>query len=67
MILSPGPVLLGVPKHSTNVPCSAGSALPLSVDEKEELFDPNPAPDLAVKTLSGPQTEEEVDLCGRGH
>ena len=34
---------------------------------KEELFDPNPVSDLAVKALPGPQTEEGVVLCGRGH
>ena len=41
--------------------------MPLSVDVKEELFDPNPVSDLAVKALPGPQTEEGVVLCGRGH
>ena len=41
--------------------------MPLSVDEKEVALVPNPLLDLAVKTLLGPQIEEEVDLCGRGH
>ena len=67
MILFPGSVLLGVPKHSTSVPFSAGSAVPLSVDVKEVALVPNPVPDLAVKALPGPQIEEEFDLCGRGH
>ena len=67
MILFPGSVLLDVPKHSTNVPSSAGSDVPLSVDVKEELFNPNPVPDLAVKALLGPQTEIEVDLCSKAH
>ena len=55
------------PKHSSSVPFSAWVAVPLSVDVKEELFDPNPVSDLAVKALPGPQTEEGVVLCGRGH
>ena len=59
--------MLSGPKHSTSVPFSAGVAVPLSVDEKEEPFDPNPVPDLAVKALPGPQIEEGVVLCGRGH
>ena len=67
MILFPGSVLLGVPKHSTSVPSSAGSEVPLSVDVKEVAVVPNPVPDLAVKALPGPQIEEEFDLCGRGH
>ena len=56
------------PKHWTSVPFSAGSAVALSVDEKEvALLVPNPDPDLAVKTSFGPQREEEVDLCARAH
>ena len=41
--------------------------MPLSVDVKEGPLDPNPVTDLAVKALSGPQIEEEVDLCTRIH
>ena len=64
----PGSTLLSGPKHSTSVPFRLGSAVPLSVDENEVAsFDPNPVPDLAVKASSGPQIEEEVDLCSRGH
>ena len=64
----PGSTLLSGPKHSTSVPFSVVSAVPLSVDLNEVAsFIPNPVPDLAVKALSGPQIEEEVDLCGRGH
>ena len=56
------------PKHSISVPFSAGVAVPLSVDEKEvALVVPNPVLDLALKTLPGPQIEEEFDVCGRGH
>ena len=47
--------------HSTSVPFSAGSAVPLSVDVKEVLV-PNPLPGLAVKLSLGPQIEEEFDL-----
>ena len=61
--------LLAGPKHSTSVPFSAGSAVPLSVDEKEVAVvpRPNPVPGLAVKALPAPQTVEEVDLCSRPH
>ena len=45
------------PKHSTSVPFSAGVAVPLSVDEKEVGLVPNPVPDLAVKSLSGPHLD----------
>lgn len=56
------------PKHSNSIPSSAVSAVPLSVDEKEGPFDPNPIPGLAVRSFSGPQTEEEeVDRCERMH
>ena len=44
-----------------------GLAVPLSVDVKEVTLVPNLAPDLAVKTPSGPQMEEDVDLCKRAH
>ena len=63
----PGSILLASPKHSTNVPFSAGAAVPLSVEVKEVALAPNPAPELAVKTLLGPQIEDEVVLCTRGH
>ena len=49
------------------MPFSSGYAVPLSVDVKEETLVPNPVLDLAVKTLLGPQIEEEFNLCGRGH
>ena len=64
MILFPGSTLLAGPKHSTSVPFSAGVAMPLSVDEK--VFS-NLLPDLAIKALPGPQIEEDIDLCDRGH
>ena len=50
-------ILLSIPgpKHSTSVPFSVGFAVPLSVDEKEELVVPNPDPAVAVKALCGPQ------------
>ena len=60
-------MLLSGPKHSTGMPFSAGIAVPLSVDEKEVAIVPNPVPDLAVKTLPGPQIEEDSDLCTKGH
>ena len=62
-----GSVLVASPKHSTSVPSSAEVAVPLSVDLKEVALAPNPAPELAVKTLLGPQIEDEVVLCTRGH
>ena len=62
-----GSVLVASPKHSTSVPSSAGAAVPLSVDVKEVALAPNPAPELAVKTLLGPQIEDELVLCTRGH
>ena len=56
------------PKHSTSVPFSAGVAVPLSVDVKEvALVVPNPAPDMAVKALLGPQIEEDVNVCTNIH
>ena len=62
MILFPGSTLLAGPKHSTSVPFSAGSEVPLSVDVKEVPLVPNPLPDLAVKLSLGPQIEEKLDL-----
>ena len=59
--------MLSGPKHSTSVPFSARVAVLLRVDEKEKPLEPNPVPGLAVKAFPGPQIEEEVDLCGRGH
>ena len=61
--------MLAGPKHSTSVPFSAGSAVPLSVDTNEVALvpGPNPASDIALKTLPSPQTDDEVDLCTRGH
>ena len=63
----PGSTLLAGPKHSTSVPFTAGVAVPLSVDVKEVPLVPNPTPDLAVKSLPAPQTEEEVDLWTSPH
>ena len=65
----PGSALLAGPKHSTSVPFSVVSAVPLSIDVNEVAsFVPYPVTDLAVKSFSGPQTEEgEVDRCERGH
>ena len=65
--LFPGSTLLTGPKHSTSVSSSREVAVPLSVDEKEVAFVPNPVPDLAVKTSLGPQIEEGFDLCTRVH
>ena len=65
----PGFTLLAGPKHSTNVPFSAGFAVPLSVDVKEVagVSGPNPALELAVKTRPGPQIEDDIDLCTKTH
>ena len=65
----PGSMLLAGPKHSTSVPFSTGVAVPLNVDVKEvaPVPGPNPTPDLAVKALPAPQTEEEVDLWSSPH
>ena len=43
--------------------------MPLSVDVKEVALVPGPnsAPELAVKTRPGPQTDNEVDLCTKTH
>ena len=62
MILFPGSMLLAGPKHSTSVPFSSGSAVPLSVDVKEVALVPKPVPGLAVKLSLGPQIEEKLDL-----
>ena len=50
-------ILLSIPgpKHSTSVPFSVEFAVPLSVDEKEELVVPYPASAVAVKAFCGPQ------------
>ena len=65
----PGFTLLAGPKHSTIVPLSPGSAVPLSVDVKEVALVPGPnsAPELAVKTWPGPQIEDELALCTKTH
>ena len=63
----PGSTLLPGPKHSTNVPFNTGVAVPLSVDVKEVALVPGPNPDLAMKELPAPQTEEEVDLWTSTH
>ena len=65
--LFPGSTLLAGPKHSTSVLSSAEVAVPLIVDEKEVVFVPNPVPGLAVRTSLGPQLEEDVERCVRGH
>ena len=63
----PWSTLLAGPKHSTSVPFSVGSAVPLSVDVNEVAVVPNPVPDLAMKTLPGPQIDDADDLCTRIH
>ena len=63
----PWSTLLAGPKHSTSVPFSVGSAVPLSVDVNEVAVIPNPVPDLAMKTLPGPQIDDADDLCARIH
>ena len=64
----PGSTLLSGPKHSNSMLSILELAVPLRDDENEVAVVPNPIPDLAVKSLSGPQTEEEEsDLCRRGH
>ena len=63
----PGSTLLFGPKHSTSVPFSAVSAVPLSVDVKKVApLVPNPVSDLAVKKLVGRQIGEVV-VCTRAH
>ena len=63
----PGSELLASPMHSISIPFSAGVAVPLSVDVNEVALVPGPnsAPELALKSLLGPQIEVEVDLCTR--
>ena len=67
MTLFPVSTELAGPKHSTSVPSSSEVAVPLSVDEKEVAFVPNPVPGVAIKSLLGPQVAVEVDICGRVH
>ena len=57
------------PKHSTSVPSSARVAVPYSVDGKEVVLapGPNPAPGVAVNSLSGPHCALPVTICERGH
>ena len=56
------------PKHSISVPFSVEVAVPLSVDEKEVAFVPNPVTGVAVKGLATPQeTGTFAVLCIRGH
>ena len=57
----PGSTLLAGPKHSTSVPSSVRSAVPLSVDEKEVALVSNPVPGVAAKAWSGPQIPEVND------
>ena len=63
----PGFTLLAGPKHSTSVPFSVGSAVPLSVDVNEVALVPKPVLGLDVKTSLGPQRDENVDVCTRVH
>ena len=46
-----GFTLLAGPKHSTSVPFSAGSAVPLSVDVKVGPSVPNPSLGVALKVM----------------
>ena len=56
------------PKHSTRVPASVVIAVPLSVDEKEVAFIPNPGPEVALKVLPDPQGTGRLGvLCARTH
>lgn len=60
----PGCTLLSGPKHSNSILSILELAVPFRDEENEGPLVPNPIPDLAVKSLSGPQTdEEESDLC----
>ena len=56
--------LLAGPKHSTSIPSSSGSAIPLSVDWKEVEFT---LPGLAVKASFGPQRSLLIDICDKVH
>lgn len=56
--------MLSGPKHSTSIPSSLGSAVPLSVDEKEVAF---VFPGLAVNASFGPQCSLLVDICDKIH
>ena len=62
-----GFTLLAGPKHSTSVPFSVGSALPLSVDMNEVVLIPKPVLGRDVNTSLGPQRDENVDVCTRVH
>ena len=56
------------PKHSTSVPSSSEVAVPLSVDEKEVAFVPNPVPVVDVKTRPAPQLDVvPAVLCASRH
>ena len=64
----PGSLDKAGPKHSNRVPSSVGVAVPLSVDEKEVAFVPNPVPGEAVKAIPGPQVDvAPAVLCTRIH
>lgn len=47
------------PKHSTSVPFNSRVAMPLNVDRNDV---PSTFPNLAVKTLPGPQVDVEYTL-----
>ena len=65
--LFPGSTVAAGPKHSTSVPSSTGSAVPLSVDVKGPLA-PNPLSGVAVKRWLVPQVLIlPVTMCGRAH
>ena len=56
------------PKHSTSEPFSVEVAVPLSVDEKEVAFVPNPVPVVTVKGLPDPQGRgASAILCSKVH
>ena len=56
------------PKHSTSVSFSVGVAVPVSVDEKEVAFVPNPVSEVAVKALADPQEPGRLAVvCARRH
>ena len=56
------------PKHSTSVPFSAGTAVPLSVDVKEVALVPNPVPVVTMKRLPFPHGPGALAvLCSRPH